>query len=190
MVNPPPVPVAKAPVQAPPQGIAGRIAGLPVLKGAVLYGATLTFAALYADFMTNIFSATNGKPPVFDAALVTTAAALAGVLGSAFALAIGVPTTDASTNKDLGIAEGKANKTRPEKLVVLIRKTLSIDPSAADKPSWPMTFGVWAYALVGTAVAITYVLNPGETPGAIKALAVAFAGYAVALITTAYGLSK
>lgn len=35
-------------------------------------------------------------------------------------------------------------------------------------------------------MAITYVLNPGETPAAIKALAVAFAGYAVALVTAAY----
>jgi hypothetical protein len=182
-------PVVNPPAPAPP-GIASRIAGLPVLKGAVLYGATLTFAALYADFMANIFSATDGTPPVFDAALVTTAAALAGILGSAFALAIGVPTTDASTNSHLGIKDGKKPKTAREKLVVLIRKIFSIDPSAVDKASWPMTFGVWAYAIVGTAVAITYVLNPGETPEAIKALAVAFAGYAVALVTTAYGLSK
>lgn len=49
-----------------------------------------------------------------------------------------------------------------------------------------MTFGIWAYALVGGAV--TYFLNQGETPAEIKALAVAFAGYVLALVTTAYGL--
>jgi hypothetical protein len=32
------------------------------------------------------------------------------------------------------------------------------------------------------------VLNPSETPGPIKALAVSFGGYVIALITTAYGV--
>jgi hypothetical protein len=40
------------------------------------------------------------------------------------------------------------------------------------------------------AVALTYILNQNETPGTIKALAVAFAGYVIALINTAYGLTK
>ena len=41
-------------------------------------------------------------------------------------------------------------------------------------------------ALVASAVAITYVLNQNETPGTIKALAVAFGGYVIALMTAAY----
>jgi hypothetical protein len=50
-----------------------------------------------------------------------------------------------------------------------------------------MTFGIWVYAFVASAVAITYVLNPNETPGPIKGLA-SFGGYVLALITTAYGV--
>jgi fructoselysine-6-P-deglycase FrlB-like protein len=42
------------------------------------------------------------------------------------------------------------------------------------------------YAVVASAVAITYVLNQGETPDSIKALAVAFGGYVIALVNAAY----
>jgi hypothetical protein len=35
-------------------------------------------------------------------------------------------------------------------------------------------------------VLVTYVLNQGETPDAVRALAVAFGGYVIALITAAY----
>jgi hypothetical protein len=38
-------------------------------------------------------------------------------------------------------------------------------------------------------VAITYVVNPQTTPASVKALAIAFAGYVVALITRAYGIT-
>jgi hypothetical protein len=46
------------------------------------------------------------------------------------------------------------------------------------------------YAAVASAVAIVYVLNQAETPREIKALAVAFAGYVIALMTAAYGLGS
>jgi hypothetical protein len=39
-------------------------------------------------------------------------------------------------------------------------------------------------------VALTYILNQTETPATIKALAVAFAGYVIALVDSAYNLSK
>ena len=74
-------------------GSATRIAGLSVLKGLVLFGATLTFAGLYAYFMERIAAAPSGTQPTLNTAMVGAAAALAGVLGSAFALAVGVPTT-------------------------------------------------------------------------------------------------
>jgi hypothetical protein len=41
---------------------------------------------------------------------------------------------------------------------------------------------------VGSAVAIAYVCKRGETPPTIKALAVAFGGYVLTLVTTAYGI--
>jgi hypothetical protein len=74
------------------EGSAPRIAGLSALKGLVLYGAIFTFAGLYVYFIVRITTARAGSAPKLDAALVSAAAALAGVLGSAFALEIGTTT--------------------------------------------------------------------------------------------------
>jgi hypothetical protein len=163
---------------------APRIAGLSTLKGLILYGAVLTFAGLYVYFIVRITGAATNAPPVLDASLVSAAAALAGVLGSAFALEIGTGTDPASTNHALrealaGAADAKGTTLR-------FWQALSLEPSDTGSASWPKTFGIWVYAIVASAVAVTYVLNQNETPGTIKALAVAFGGYVLALITAAY----
>jgi hypothetical protein len=167
--------------------VATRIAGLSVLKGLVVYGATLTFAALYGYFMAKIAAAANNTPPNLSNAMVAAAAALAGVLGSAFALVVGVPTD--ATNEDL--SKALADQTDPKKQRLLfLRKILSLEPGGRKLPSGPLTFGIWAYAIVAGAVAIVYILNQGETPEAIKALAIAFAGYVIAFMTAAYGIAS
>jgi len=164
---------------------APRIGGLSTLKGLVLYGAILTFAGIYIDFIVKISFAKAGTHPVLDATLISTAAALSGVLGSAFALEIGTTTDDGSTNPTLSAAiDGASNK--QQKTVARIWQALSLDPRDVSSASWPKTFGIWVYAIVASAVAVTYVLNQNETPSAIKALAVAFAGYVIALVTAAY----
>jgi hypothetical protein len=166
-----------------------KIAGLSILKGLMLYGATLTFAGLYAYFMVKIFGAKPDAPAVqFDSTLVSAAAALAGVLGSAFALEIGTTTDEGDTNKELGRAmeQRTAADTRTSKLALFVRRALSIEPSSVRTASWPKSIGIWTYALVASAVAVTYVLNQNQTPDTIKALAVAFAGYVMALVTNAY----
>lgn len=166
-----------------------KIAGLSVLKGVMLYGATLTFAGLYIYFMVKIFGAEPDGPAVqFDGALVSAAAALAGVLGSAFALEIGTTTDADATNPSLGQALKQRTPDSPRKsrLSLRIRQALSLEPSSVDAASWPKSFGIWTYALIGSAMAVTYVLNQGQTPGTIKALAVAFAGYVMALVNNAY----
>lgn len=168
-------------------GLAKRIAGLSVLKGLMLYGATGAFAGLYTYFMVEIFQASAGHPPAFGAAIVSAAAALAGVLGSAFALAIGVPTTANATNQDLFKAlDAVREKPIRRRIRVTLRQALSLEPAATDQASWPMTVGIWVYAAVATCVAITYVVNQNETPEAVKALAVAFGGYVIAFVTAAY----
>jgi hypothetical protein len=164
---------------------APRIAGLSALKGLVLYGAILTFAGLYVYFILKIMGARAGSPPKLDASLVSAAAALAGVLGSAFALEIGTRTPHSSTNANLSNAIERAT-TGKQKLATKLWQTLSLEPESTSTASWPKTFGIWVYAIVASAVAITYVLNQHETPGTIKALAVAFGGYVIALITAAY----
>lgn len=173
---------------APPQGPAEQIAGVAVLKGLILYAAVFAFAALYIYFIVNIFQASPGKPPSFDGTLVSAAAALAGVLGSAFALAIGVPTATGETNSALHAALAAPNPTRAGNALSQLWRLLSIAPASTQSASWPKTLGVWVYAVVGSAVTITYIANQNETPASIKALAVAFGGYVIALVTTAYGI--
>jgi hypothetical protein len=167
--------------------VAPKIAGLSVLKGLVLYGAILTFGGLYAYFIVAIFSA-KSAPPRLDAVMVSTAAALAGVLGSAFALEVGTTSDQSATNAALNHQLARASGR--QLALTRVWRALSLDPSNSQSASWPKTFGIWAYAVVASAVAVTYVLNPNQTPQAIKALAVAFGGYVIALVTAAYKSSS
>jgi hypothetical protein len=169
----------------PEDRAAPRIAGLSALKGLVLYGAIVTFAGIYIDFIVQITTARAGTAPNLDAALVSAAAALAGVLGSAFALEIGTTTPQSSTNQNLSHAIERAS-TAKQRAATRIWLALSLEPKSTSSASWPKTFGIWVYAIVASAVAITYVFNQNETPGTIKALAVAFGGYVIALVTAAY----
>jgi len=170
-----------------------RIAGLSILKGLLLYGATCVFAGFYAYFMAKIAAAPGGKPPSLDPTMVSAAAALAGVLGSAFALVIGVPTRAETVNQGLGSAleaiGPKRKASGGARFLARLRQALSLEPANTTTPSIPITVGIWVYAAVGSAVAVTYFLNQQETPEAVKALAVAFAGYVLALVTAAYGLA-
>jgi hypothetical protein len=167
------------------------IAGLSALKGIVLYGAVLTFAGLYIYFIARIFEAPAGKPPHFDTTLVSAAAALAGVLGSAFALEIGVPTARGATNANLGDALNTAEDgSAKDRVLAAVRRILSLEPPSTGAASWPKTFGIWVYAVVASGVAVSYVINQNQTPPSIKPLAVAFGGYVVALVTAAYGITK
>jgi hypothetical protein len=166
-----------------------NVAGISVLKGVILYGATFSFAGLYVYVITRILAASPTHPPNLDGTLIGAAAALAGVLGSAFALEIGTTVDPSETNHDLRLALGArtaGHGSRTERALTWIRQFLSLEPSATDQPSWPKTFGIWAYALIASAVAITYVTHQSETPSAIRPLAIAFAGYVLALIKAAY----
>jgi hypothetical protein len=177
--------------QAGSTDVANRIAGLPVLNGLVVYGATLMFAAFYGYFIAEIASAATNHPPKLDRTMVAAAAALAGVLGSAFALYVGLPSD--TTNEDLERALAKETDTSKKRNFWRRqnwwRRFLSLEPSGRHRASWPLTCGVWVYAIVATAVALVYVLNQGETPASIRTIAIGFAGYVVSFMTAAYGLS-
>jgi hypothetical protein len=166
------------------------IGGSSILKGLVLYGAVITFAVLYIHFMVEIFEAHKGKPPNFQTSLISAAAALAGVLGSAFALDIGSPTDPGSTNPELAKALVVARTDKKNGgWTTYVRRALSLEPADVNSASWPKTFGIWVYALIAGAVAITYIVNSSTTPGTVRALAISFGGYVIALITRAYGIT-
>ncbi|HTX46677.1 MAG TPA: hypothetical protein VMD48_10375 [Solirubrobacteraceae bacterium] len=160
---------------------------MSTLRGLIVYGAVLAFAGLFIDFMVVISSAKPGTKPSIDATLISAAAALAGVLGSAFALKVGVPPSPATINRKLAAHLSDPSR---NKAAARIRQALSLEPSASNDVSWPLTFGIWVYAIVATATLVVYVLNQNETPSSVKALAVAFGGYVIALLNMAYGLSK
>jgi hypothetical protein len=164
-----------------------QIGGMSTLRGLIVYGAVLAFAGLFIDFMVVISSARAGTKPSIDATLISAAAALAGVLGSAFALKVGVPPSPAAVNRKLAahLSDPASNR-----VAARIRQAVSLEPSTTTDVSWPLTFGIWVYALVATATLVVYVLNQNETPSSVKALAVVFGGYVIALLNMAYGLSK
>lgn len=188
--DPAPAPTpAPSPTPVPAPALTPQIAGLSTLKGIVLYMAIFAFAGLHVYFIVKIARADPGKPPALDAAMVSAAAALAGVLGSAFAVFVGVPTKAHSTNAELGRAmEVQAQATPSRKRLTGLRRALSLEAPDTNSPSWPLTFGIWVYAVVGAAVACAFILNQSETPEQIRTLAIAFAGYVIALVYAAYGL--
>ena len=164
------------------------IAGTSALRGLIVYGGVLAFAALYIDFAVVISRAAHAAPTI-DATLVDAAAALAGILGSAFAIRIGNPANQAVINQSLATHLTKAQSEdakKRTKLLAYLHRAVSLEVGKRGATSWPITFGLWVYAAVGSMLVVVYVLNESQTPGAVKALAVTFAGYVLALLTSAF----
>jgi hypothetical protein len=176
--------------QDQPATVNDGIAGMSAMRGLMLYGAVLAFAGLYCYFMVVISTSRHGVQPAIDATMISAAAALSGVLGSAFALKIGVAPSPSLVNRALAAHQAAADRGERRQITATFRRALSLEPSDVNAKSWPLTFGIWAYAVVAAAVVVVYILNQNETPGAVKALAVTFGGYVIALINMAYGLSK
>jgi len=177
--------------QTSAKGSGDGIGGISTLRGVLVYAAVLTFAALYIKFIVVISDSKPNVMPHIDAALISAAAALAGILGSAFALRVGNPASQTFTNQALAqhLDEAAAgDATKRTRVAAWIHQALSLEASAADAKSWPVTFGMWVYALVASAMAITYIFNQNETPGTVKALAVTFAGYVIALLSHVFAI--
>lgn len=166
------------------------IAGMSAIRGLLLYGAVLAFAGIYIYFMVVISTSKSGIKPTLDATLISAAAALSGVLGSAFALKVGVAPSPSLVNGGLAAHTAAAKAQKASVIAAGLRRALSLEPSDANAKSWPLTFGIWVYAAVASAVVAVYILNQNETPGAVKALAVTFGGYVIALISLAYGMTQ
>jgi hypothetical protein len=173
-----------------PAAVNDGIGGMSALRGLMLYGAVLVFAGLYSYFMVVISTSRHGVKPLIDATLISAAAALSGVLGSAFALKIGVAPNPSLVNHALAAHQIEADRGKRWQITATLRRALSLEASDVNAKSWPLTFGIWAYAIVASAVVVVYVLNQNETPGTVKALAVTFGGYVIALVNMAYGLTK
>lgn len=128
------------------------------LKIALMAAALLGFIALHVTFLAQILRA-HGAPPDLDTVWVNIAATLSGVLGAAFAVAMGV--------KDSLNGSGL--------------RTLRV--SGTDVI---LTIGIWVYAVFGVVSVVVYATNSDETPGSVSSLALIFIGYVAALLSNAY----
>jgi hypothetical protein len=151
------------------------VAGVGLLKSAIVFALVLAFAGLYAYFMVRIWQQPSGHTPRFDNGLVSVAGVLAGILGGGFALALGVakPAAGEAPSSRLGNVFGEHDA---------LKRSL-------NKVAWisvPVTVGIWTYAIIGTAAATTTVVNTNETPDVVKALASVFGGYIFAVGTLAF----
>lgn len=142
------------------------VGGVDALKAILIVGFVLAFVAVYAYFIERIWAAGAASKPQFDTSLIAIAGTLSGILGSGFALAIGVARPD----------DAPAPKFVPQRIADKF-KGLSIT----------MTLGIWAYALVGGAACVTALLNRSETPDVVNALAAVFGGY---ILTLASGMFR
>ncbi|MBA3382778.1 MAG: hypothetical protein H0T97_13085 [Actinobacteria bacterium] len=136
------------------------------LRELLVLGFVAAFVVVYGDFILEIWRArANGaSPPRFNDGLLTFAGALAGILGGAFAIGLGIAKPVGSTRGGrLGPARNRFSG-------------LSLS----------VTLGIWAYALVGAAAATTTLVNLDETPDPIKALSSVFVGYILTLGSTAF----
>jgi hypothetical protein len=173
--------------QQPADAANDQIGGMSTMRGLIVYGAVLVFAGLFIDFMVLISRAHAGVKPSINGTLISAAAALSGVLGSAFALKIGIAPSPANVNQSLS---NHLNDPSRSQIAAQIRRALSLEPSATTDKSWPLTVGIWVYGIVASATVVVYILNQNETPSSVKALAVTFGGYVLALLNMAYGLTK
>jgi hypothetical protein len=162
-----PRPRERGGLQAEPQPGDSIVGGMRTLRELLVLGLVAAFVVVYGDFIIDIWNARrNGEqPPRFNDGLVTFAGALAGILGSAFAVA-------------LGIAKGDQEPPAQGRLAGARRRFAGLSVS--------VTFGIWAYAIVGAAAAVTALVNLDETPDPIKALSSVFVGYLLALASTAF----
>lgn len=152
------------------------VGGIRLLKALIVFALVVAFAGLYGYFMVKIWEQPSGKTPDFDNGLVSVAGVLAGILGGGFALALGVAKPGGLPPPSrIGRAVGKLGSERLERSV----NTLAW-------MSFPITVGIWTYAVIGTAAAATTVLNTAETPDVVKALASVFGGYIIAVGTMAF----
>ncbi len=111
-------------------------------------------------FLIKILSA-NGEAADLSNVAVGFGATLTGVLGAAFAVALGVKET---SGQNRGI---EAFRVGPSNQLIL-------------------TVGVCTYAIVGLLSTLVYAFNSDETPGSVSSLALVFVGYVAAVISNAY----
>jgi hypothetical protein len=146
-----------------------NLAAVRLIRSSFIVVGLLAFVGLYVYFFIEIWGVDGNVPPDLDKQLVYAASLVGGVLGTFFAIALGVQRKDPDTDQkklNLGptlVGEGG-------KVSVILANTALI-----------------LYTLVGVAAVVTAFAKSTQSPDAIKALAATFGGYAFAVFAGAFG---
>ncbi len=135
-----------------------------LIRSMILFAAEVAFVALAAKALIDTWDAPAGTPPDLPSVQVAGLGGLALVLGGGFALILGVDTTNVEGPGVRAILTG-ATEATVQKLLLT---------------------GVIVYMLVCFVILATYAFAENETPAVLKTISVAFAGYVVSYISSAY----
>lgn len=125
------------------------------------------YIGLWGFFVIRTLIAPQNQPPSFNPVLVGFANGLAGLFGAAFAIALGIDSTE-DPNESLRGPFDVAD--------VLTTEWWSENISAVC---------VVLYLLVGVAVLLTYLFRSDRSPELIKNIAVIFVGYVLSILAIA-----
>lgn len=143
--------------------------GVWIVRFALLWGAVGTFVALWGWFFWVIWTADGAAE--LSAKAVYVASALGGVLGTFFAVALGIQRKDVTKDvRELRVGE-----------------TLLGTPDTARKGIGEAlaTFALIAYAAVGVGALATVLFRSEQSPDSVETVATAFGGLVLVLFTAA-----
>jgi hypothetical protein len=134
-----------------------------------LGAAEVAFFGLATIFVFETWTASGGDAPDLSTVQGSALAGLAVLLGGGFGVVLGAQ------------GQGGAKALAPDDKVTVAQ---AVKKAVGERTL--LFAGVIIYMFVGFAICVTYALNEGETPSILKTIAVAFAGYVVAFVSTAY----
>jgi hypothetical protein len=126
-----------------------------------LGAAEIVFVALVTSFVIQTWQAEAGVPPDLPAVQVNALAGLAVLLGGGYGIVLGTQGSGGTGG-----------------LLAALKKVIGEQAL--------LFAGVIVYMLAGFAICFTYGVREAETPSVLKTIAVAFVGYVVAYVSTAY----
>jgi hypothetical protein len=134
-----------------------------------LAAAELAFVGLTVIFVIETWTAKGGTTPDLSAVQGSALAGLAVLLGGGFGVVLGAQ------------GKGGAKALAPD-----ANQTVAQAVKKAVGERMLLFAGVIIYMFAGFVICVTYALNEAETPSILKTIAIAFAGYVVAFVSTAY----
>ena|SRR5437764_7807704 len=146
---------------ANPNPADGRDQLAALIRAVTLIASEVAFAGLFAYVIYVTWSAPSGSAPTISGPVQGAAAALAVAIAAGYSASLGMHTQRGT-----------------KALEWFTKENLRAD--------WILALGVFVYMAVGAACGLTYLANTDETPGLLRTVAVAFGGYVIAYIGTAY----